>query len=49
MIGFRKEAADERMELNAGKMWMDFCIVSENETIKEFLNVNADKAKGRDG
>ena len=48
-INLRKEIADKRMELNVGKMWMNGLIVSENKTRKEFLNVNANKAKVSDG
>ena len=47
-IGFSKEIADERMELNVSKNVDQRVVISENETRKEFLNVNAKKAKGID-
>ena len=49
MFDFSKEIADERMELNVSKNEDECLVISENETRKEFLNVNADKAKGPDG
>ena len=44
MIDFSTEIADEGMELKVRCL-----VISENETRKEFLNVNANKAKGPGG
>ena len=49
MIDFSTEIADERMELNVSKNVDEYLVISENETKKEFLNVNANKAKCPDG
>ena len=46
---FSKKIADERMELNVSKNGNEYFVFSENESSKEFLNVNANKAKGPDG
>ena len=48
-IDFSTEIADERMELNVSKNVDECLVISENETRKEFLNVNANNAKGPDG
>ena len=48
-IDFSTEIADERMELNVSKNVDECLVISENDTRKEFLNVNANKAKGPDG
>ena len=49
MIDFSTEIADERMELNVSKNVDECLVISENETKKEFLNVNENKAKCPDG
>ena len=43
------EIEDERMELNMSENVDECSVISENETEKEFLNVNANKANGPDG
>ena len=47
-IDFSTEVADEKMELNVSKNADECLVISENETRKEYLNVNANKAKGPD-
>ena len=48
-IDFSTEIADERIELNVSKNVDECLVISKNETRKEFLNVDANKAKGPDG
>ena len=48
-IDFSTEIVDERMELNVSKNVNGCLVISENEKRKEFLKVNAKKAKGPDG
>ena len=43
------EIADERMELNLSENVDEWLVISENETRKEFFNVNANKTKVPDG
>ena len=45
MIDFSTEIADERMELNVSKDVDECLVISENETRKEFLNMNANKGR----
>ena len=48
MINFTKDIADKRMQLTVGKDVDECLVVSENGARKEFLNVNANRAKGHD-
>ena len=48
-IDFSTFIADERIKLIVSKNVDGCLVISENGTRKEFLNVNANKAKGLDG